>query len=73
MSPSSGVVPSTPQALALSSELQAVLDALQSPVGDPASNPNRAGRDRRLLASRVFLLTLRLHWIGAALPLSPAA
>ena len=61
------------QALALTSELQAVLDALQSPAHDAQSNPDRAGRAQRLLASRVFLLKLRLHWITAALPLSPAA
>lgn len=68
-----GVAPCNPQALALTSELQAVLDALQSPSRDAPWNPSRAGRDQRLLASRVFLLNLRLHWIVSALPLNPAA
>lgn len=67
-----GTASCNPQALALASELQAVLDALQSPR-NASLNPSRAGRDQRLLAGRVFLLKLRLHWIGAALPLNPAA
>lgn len=67
-----GIASGNTQALALTSELQAVLEALQSPH-DPSSNPNRAGRDQRMLASRVFLLKLRLHWITTARPLNPAA
>jgi hypothetical protein len=62
-----------PEVQALVIELQSVLDALKSPPGDPAPNPNRAGRDRRLLACRAFLLALRLHWIGAVPQLNPAA
>lgn len=61
------VAPCNPQALALARELQAVLDALQSPARDAPWNPSRAGRDQRRLASRVFLLNLRLHWIMSAL------
>ena len=72
VSPTSGAVSSTPEALALLSELQAVFDALRSPIGDSPSSPNRTQRDRRRLASRAFLLTLRLQWISAPRRLTPA-
>lgn len=57
-----GAVPCAPDAFALRGELQSALSALRSHTGDPVANQNRAGREQRRLAGRVFLLQLRLHW-----------